>query len=274
MACTPSLMSFATFCSGLLICLIDLSSDSDQFIYISFLYVLIFCSIIKFFFNSTNFQISLRSYMLGSAFSYGIMLAFSDMSLRLCGWYIAALAFFHWSEYFATSITNPQNLNLDSFLLNHSREYHLAVVASFIEYVLEWMVIPYLSLPHIYSYIGLTMVVAGEILRKGAMFNAGSNFNHYIRDRRENDHQLVTTGLYAIFRHPSYVGWMCWSVGTQVMIGNPACTVLYFIFTWFFFRERVAAEEYTLYKFFGSSYAEYKRNVPSGLPFIYGYDPQ
>lgn len=30
-------------------------------------------------------------------------------------------------------------------------------------------------------------------------------------------HQLVTHGVYSIVRHPSYVGWFWWSVGTQVI---------------------------------------------------------
>ena len=32
------------------------------------------------------------------------------------------------------------------------------------------------------------------------------------------DHLLITTGIYAHMRHPSYVGWFYWSVGTQVSI--------------------------------------------------------
>lgn len=33
-------------------------------------------------------------------------------------------------------------------------------------------------------------------------------------------HVLVTHGVYSIFRHPSYVGWFYWSIGTQVSSGN------------------------------------------------------
>ena len=33
---------------------------------------------------------------------------------------------------------------------------------------------------------------------------------------REDGHYLVKSGVYAWFRHPSYVGWFYWSIATQV----------------------------------------------------------
>lgn len=66
------------------------------------------------------------------------------------------------------------------------------------------------------SATGLLMVVFGECLRKAAMFTAGSNFNHVVQNEKSETHTLVTSGVYAWFRHPSYVGWFYWSIGTQV----------------------------------------------------------
>ena len=66
------------------------------------------------------------------------------------------------------------------------------------------------------SATGLLMVVFGECLRKAALFTAGSNFNHVVQNEKSETHTLVTSGVYAWFRHPSYVGWFYWSIGTQV----------------------------------------------------------
>lgn len=66
------------------------------------------------------------------------------------------------------------------------------------------------------SVVGLIMVLCGEGLRKAAMLTAGSNFNHIVQNEKAQSHVLVTTGVYAYFRHPSYVGWFYWSIGTQV----------------------------------------------------------
>lgn len=64
------------------------------------------------------------------------------------------------------------------------------------------------------------MVLCGEGLRKAAMLTAGSNFNHIVQNEKAQSHVLVTSGVYAYFRHPSYVGWFYWSIGTQVRAGQ------------------------------------------------------
>lgn len=66
------------------------------------------------------------------------------------------------------------------------------------------------------STVGLVMVIFGDCLRKAAMLTAGSNFNHIVQNEKSDTHTLVTSGVYGWFRHPSYVGWFYWSIGTQV----------------------------------------------------------
>ena len=66
------------------------------------------------------------------------------------------------------------------------------------------------------SVFGLILCIFGECLRKVSMLTAGRSFNHYIQTTRASDHVLVTHGVYAWSRHPSYVGWFYWSLGTQV----------------------------------------------------------
>jgi len=58
------------------------------------------------------------------------------------GLYLCTLTFFHYSEYLATSITSPKTLSMDSFLLNHSRAYGIAALASLMEYGLEAYFVP------------------------------------------------------------------------------------------------------------------------------------
>ena len=103
------------------------------------------------------------------------------------------------------------------------------------------------------------------------MLTAFHNFDHLIRTRREEHHQLVTSGIYSLCRHPSYVGWFYWSIGTQIILCNPLCAVAYAITSWKFFSERVFEEEMTLLHFFGREYVDYQSKVPTGLPLIHGY---
>ena len=73
-----------------------------------------------------------------------------------------------------------------------------------------------LKQPSWLSILGLLLVIGGEGLRKGAMLTATTNFNHYVQHIKQDGHQLVTHGVYSISRHPSYLGWFYWSIGTQV----------------------------------------------------------
>lgn len=66
-----------------------------------------------------------------------------------------------------------------------------------------------------------------------------------------------------------FVDWQwCWLL--QVMLCNPICVLGYTIASWRFFRERIEEEELSLIHFFAEDYVEYKKKVPTGLPFISG----
>ena len=208
---------------------------------------------------------------LGLVFSVGGLIAVSGQSFSSFGVYMMAMSFFHWSEYVTTSIFNAPTLSLDSFLINHSWEYGLAAVASWLEFWVELHFFPGLKALRVLFWVGLVMVILGEILRKVAMFTAGSNFTHQVQNIKRPNHTLITTGVYSLFRHPSYVGWFYWSIGTQILICNPVCSVGYALATWMFFRERIEEEEQLLHWFFGDEYSQYKEKVWIGIPFTPGY---
>ncbi|KAK8785944.1 hypothetical protein V5799_007690 [Amblyomma americanum] len=213
-----------------------------------------------------------RAALLGTGTGLGILtILHGPDSWLVFGWYLALLSVFHFSEYFVTAVTNPKSLTLDSFLLNHSREYGVAAACSWLEFFIERSLVPGLKQVWWVSCLGLLMCVAGEGLRKAAMLTAGTNFNHIIQNHREQGHVLVTHGVYAFCRHPSYVGWFLWSVGTQVVLVNPICIIAYAVASWKFFRTRVEEEEITLLTFFGEDYVQYQKRTCTGLPFIYGF---
>lgn len=82
------------------------------------------------------------------------------------------------------------------FLLDQSTQYTLAISASFVEYSLE----TYLSVPDSISFflyfLGLGITIIGHLFRIGAQINAGTSFTHLIRTEKDEEHKLVTTGLY------------------------------------------------------------------------------
>ncbi|XP_065333105.1 protein-S-isoprenylcysteine O-methyltransferase [Cloeon dipterum] len=219
-----------------------------------------------------HYQIAVRATFLGTVFSTGCLISvFAPLSWRPLGLYMITMAIFHYSEFLVTALVNARTLSLDSFLLNHSKEYGIAALASWIEFFLERWLLPELKEFWPVVLIGVMMCAAGEVLRKAAMMTAKTNFNHIVQSVREDGHQLVTNGVYAICRHPSYVGWFVWSVGTQLMLCNPVCLLAYTLASWKFFQTRVLVEEVSLLNFFGDQYYQYQQKVPTGLPFIKGY---
>ncbi|XP_020361697.1 protein-S-isoprenylcysteine O-methyltransferase isoform X3 [Oncorhynchus kisutch] len=216
------------------------------------------------------YKVAVRACFLGFTFGCGLIISFSQTTWTHFGWYMCSMSFFHYSEYLVTAIINPHSLSLDSFLLNHSVEYTVAAVSSWVEFTIEKLSIPELKQLSWLSLVGLVMVLCGDFLRKSAMLTAGSNFNHIVQNEKAQSHVLVTDGVYAFFRHPSYVGWFYWSIGTQVMLCNPVCIAGYTMASWRFFRERIEEEELSLLHFFGEDYLEYKKKVGTGLPFISG----
>ena len=214
-----------------------------------------------------------RSALLCNTFLAGFMLTnqTSYLSMVCFGYYIMCLSFFHLSEFVFTALFNQKEVSTDSFLINHSLEYGLAALASWLEFFIELFFVPSMKLSLYTRFVGLFLVLFGELFRKLAMYTAGTNFNHYVQEKRKQDHVLVKSGIYSLVRHPSYFGWFYWSIGTQILLANPVCTILYAVSSWKFFKTRITYEEFHLCKFFGKEYLHYQQKVPSGIPFVEGY---
>lgn len=131
----------------------------------------------------------------------------------------------------------------------------------------EFWVFPFVKINWI-SFIGLLMVLLGQGIRSLAMWTCGDNFHHLVQHNKNDGHQLVTSGIYGFVRHPSYCGFYIWAVGTQLLLCNPLCTVLYVYVSYKFFEERITNEEYYLFEFFGTAYSEYHSRVWSGIPLL------
>uniref|UniRef100_A0A1B6EVX0 Protein-S-isoprenylcysteine O-methyltransferase n=1 Tax=Cuerna arida TaxID=1464854 RepID=A0A1B6EVX0_9HEMI len=235
-------------------------------------YVIFINIIIHILLTDYAYQIAVRAAFLGSVFTSGLLAAwFLPDPLSIFGWYMCVMAFFHYSEFLTIAITNPRTLSIDSYILNHSNEYIIAAITSWVEFFIEVYFFPELKEMRLVSYMGLCLCVGGECMRKLAMLTAQGNFNHVVQSVRRSDHELVTHGVYRICRHPSYVGWFYWSMGTQMILVNPLCFVAYILASWKFFNDRITVEELTLLNFFGEKYLEYQDKVGTGLPLISGY---
>lgn len=117
-------------------------------------------------------------------------------------------------------------------------------MAATLEYLVEVYFFPKLKLQisAFPTMAGLLLVLIGQTTRTLAMVHAGTNFNHLVQRQRRPGHVLVTQGVYAWLRHPSYFGYYWWGLGTQLLLANPLCFITYTIVLWKFFNERIRSE--------------------------------
>ena len=184
-------------------------------------------------YHSVSFRIDviIISAFLGCWLSFAAksVLLQSHPSLTPLYVYIGLMCSFHFLEFLLTSIFHPFSLSLDSFLLNQSHQYIAAFCLSLTEFSLELYFMP--SLKHSTRYLfwsGLCIAVLGDIIRKGAMIQAGVSFTHIVQSYKRANHKLVTNGLYGFVRHPTYTGWTMFAVGSQLMLRDVAIACVIF----------------------------------------------
>jgi protein-S-isoprenylcysteine O-methyltransferase len=220
--------------------------------------------------------IATASFSLGALFIAGIASCISVLfhgkfwTLQF-GLFVSLWSAFHVFEFFFTALSHPSKVKYSSFLINHSRQFHTAMVGAVIEYSLELWLFPTLKLSlfsKILSISGGIIAVVGQYFRSLAMWQAGRNFTHIVATEHKSHHVLVTDGLYKYCRHPAYAAWFVWAFCTQLILVNPICAAGYTYVIWHFFRNRIVGEEERLVAFFGDQYREYQKKVPNGIPFL------
>jgi Isoprenylcysteine carboxyl methyltransferase (ICMT) family len=135
--------------------------------------------------------------------------------LVLWSTYIGLLACFHFGEFLVTAIHQPSALSYESYVVNHSKAYTVAALASWTEFWVEVLIFKGYKWKFniILLLAGLILVLGGQAIRSIAMWQCGKNFAHRIMEEKTADHMLVTTGIY-----PTLVGFggqlerkCCWS---------------------------------------------------------------
>lgn len=219
--------------------------------------------------------IAVRAFCMGCTAVLGFMLtallAYHGSRLWRPWLFIGTLSVFHFLEFYTTAAYNTPIAFVSSFLLTNGDQYRQAHTMALIETCITSYFFPSWQArvhpPGIVA-IGIVMIAMGQTVRSTAMAQAGTNFNHTVQSRKNDGHELVTRGLYAYFRHPSYFGFFWWGIGTQVMLGNTVCFLAYAGILWYFFMKRISHEEKHLVDFFGDDYKAYRTRTRVWIPFI------
>ena len=114
-------------------------------------------------------------------------------------------------------------------------------------------------------WLGAALTVAGLLFAVWAREHLGRNWSRSVTIKQ--DHELITSGPYAVVRHPIYTGILAGFAGTAIAIsqvrGVVVCILVFLVF-WAKFR----LEEVWMRSQFGEPYATYAHKTPALVPYL------
>ncbi len=113
---------------------------------------------------------------------------------------------------------------------------------------------------------GIVIFAAGGVLRLWPVFVLGRRFSGLVAI--QSGHTLVTTGVYRLIRHPSYLGLLLTALGWALAFRSGVGLLLLALLIPPLLR-RIHAEERLLETEFGDEYRAYARSTSRLLPRIY-----
>jgi len=115
-------------------------------------------------------------------------------------------------------------------------------------------------------WAGVALFAVGGALRIWPVFVLGHRFSGLVAI--QPDHALVTTGIYGLIRHPSYLGLLVnalgWGLAFRSLVG-----VLLALLIIPPLLARINAEERLLHAHFGANYESYRARTWRLVPWLY-----
>jgi protein-S-isoprenylcysteine O-methyltransferase Ste14 len=115
-------------------------------------------------------------------------------------------------------------------------------------------------------WLGVLLFVAGGALRLWPVYVLGHRFSGLVAI--QPGHELLTTGIYSVIRHPSYLGLLTnslgWSLAFRSGVGMLITALLVPPLL-----ARIRAEETLLHSQFGAAYEAYRARTSRLVPGVY-----
>jgi protein-S-isoprenylcysteine O-methyltransferase Ste14 len=115
-------------------------------------------------------------------------------------------------------------------------------------------------------WLGVGLFAAGGVLRIWPLFVLGRRFSGLVAI--QPGHTLVTTGVYRVIRHPSYLGLLVNALG-WALVFRSAVGVLLTALMLLPLLARIRAEETLLRTQFGAEYNAYRARTSRLIPGLY-----
>lgn len=112
---------------------------------------------------------------------------------------------------------------------------------------------------------GAALALTGAAFAAWAKLRLGRFFSPQLGI--QEGHRLVTTGPYAVVRHPIYLGLIDFIIGSALFLNDAALLVVALLFV-VWFRAQLRIEERFFEGHFGEEWARYRAEVPALFPRV------
>ena len=122
-------------------------------------------------------------------------------------------------------------------------------------------------IPHttlVYS-IGLGLMILGALVAISSRARLGRNWSANVQLKQ--DHELITSGIYRVVRHPIYTGLLALFLGDAIMVGDWRGLLAVAIVLASFWR-KPRLEETWLAQHFGEPYRLYQARTKALIPMV------
>jgi protein-S-isoprenylcysteine O-methyltransferase len=127
---------------------------------------------------------------------------------------------------------------------------------------LDWRVLPDVAL---FAYAGVILTIAGLVFMAWSRVALGRNWSASVTIKQ--DHALVSSGPYAIVRHPLYAGVLLAMLGTAIFFGQIRGFIAVGLTLGGWWLKSRTEEEFMMEQF-GASYQRYRERVRALIPYV------
>ena len=114
--------------------------------------------------------------------------------------------------------------------------------------------------------IGAAITVVGLLFAVWARHHLASNWSSSVTIKQ--GHELITTGPYAVVRHPIYTGILTGFLGTAIALAQ-ARGVIGFVLIFIVLWAKLRKEEEWMRSQFGETYATYAHQTAALVPYLF-----
>ena len=115
-------------------------------------------------------------------------------------------------------------------------------------------------------WLGAAVFIAGLLFAVWAREHLGRNWSRSVTIKQ--DHELITTGPYALVRHPIYTGILTGFLGTTIALSQVRGVIVFVLF-FLAFWIKLRMEEQWMRSQFGEAYATYAHQTAALVPYLF-----